>query len=74
VGLQAYLSSALWTGTEEARSLLEGRLSHYHWQATLPSPRIARIPSVMGRLFKGEYASYRRGAFDAMRDLFQPAG
>ena len=73
-GLQAYLVSPSWAGTEDARSLLEGRLRHYHWQSTLPSACLARIPGVVGRLLKGEYARYRRGAFDALRDVLQPAG
>jgi glycosyltransferase involved in cell wall biosynthesis len=71
-GLQAYLASSAWVGTADALSLLEGRLRHYQWQSTLPSVRLARIPGVMGRLFRGEYARYRRGAFDALRDILQP--
>jgi glycosyltransferase involved in cell wall biosynthesis len=73
-GLQAYLASPAWAGSTDARAMLEGRLRHYQWQSTLPSSRLARIPGVIGRLFTGEYARYRRGAFDAMRDLLQPAG
>jgi len=71
-GLQRYVASPAWAGTAEARSLLEGRLHHYQWQSTLPSARLARIPGVMSRLFRGEYARYRRGAFDALRDILQP--
>ena len=72
-GLRGYLTSSLWEGTPEARSLLDGRLQHYQWQATLPGARLARIPGVVGRLFRGEYVRYRRGAFDALRDLLQPS-
>ena len=73
-GLRHFLSSASWSGTPEARKLLEGRLHHYSWQATLPAVRMARIISILGAFARGDYAKYRRGAFDAMRDLFQPSG
>jgi glycosyltransferase involved in cell wall biosynthesis len=71
-GLQGYVESPHWSGTEEARSLLDGRLRHYQWQSTLPASRVARIPAVLGRFVVGEYSRYRRGAFDALRDLLQP--
>ena len=73
-GLREHLQSTLWAGSPEARALLEGRLAHYRWQATLPGARIARVVPVLGRILRGDYARYRRGIFDAMRDLFQPAG
>ena len=73
-GLREHLQSALWAGSPEARALLEGRLDHYRWQATLSGARIARVVPVLGRVLRGDYARYRRGIFDAMRDLFQPAG
>ena len=73
-GLREHLQSALWAGSPEARALLEGRLAHYRWQATLSGARIARVAPVLSRVLRGDYARYRRGIFDAMRDLFQPAG
>jgi len=71
--LQAYVESPLWSGTEEAGSLIAGRLRHYQWQSTLSGSRVARIPAVLGRFLAGEYSRYRRGAFDALRDLLQPS-
>jgi glycosyltransferase involved in cell wall biosynthesis len=73
-GLRSHLATRSWSGSAEARRLLEGRLHHYSWQATLPASRLQRISLVMGKLIRGDYATYRRGVFDAMRDLFQPAG
>jgi glycosyltransferase involved in cell wall biosynthesis len=73
-GVRAHLASATWSGTPEARKLLEGRLRHYAWQAALPAPRPARFTPVMGELMRGGYATYRRGVFDALRDLSQPPG
>ena len=52
--------------------LLEGRLTHYAWQATLPSSRILRIGPVVLRALRGDYRRFRRGLFDALRDLLQP--
>jgi glycosyltransferase involved in cell wall biosynthesis len=72
-GLRDYLDSPNWSGTAEARALLEGRFHHFQWQAGLSSARLARIPSVLGRLVRGDYARYRRGLFDALRDVMQPA-
>ena len=72
-GLQAYVESPLWSGTEEAGSLIAGRLRHYQWQSTLSGSRVVRIPAVLGRFVAGEYSRYRRGAFDALRDLLQPS-
>jgi len=71
-GLQGYVKSPHWSGTEEARSLIDGRLRHYQWQSTLPASRMARIPAILGRVAAGEYFRYRRGVFDALRDLMQP--
>ena len=72
-GLQAYMESAFWSGTEESLSLIDGRLRHYRWQSTLPASRVARIPAVLRSFIAGEYSRYRRGAFDALRDLLQPS-
>jgi hypothetical protein len=73
-GLRTHLASATWSGSPEARKLVEGRLHHYAWQATLPAPRLARLAPVVGELIRGGYATYRRGVFDAIRDVCQPAG
>ncbi|MFZ9106169.1 MAG: hypothetical protein ACO2ZT_05865, partial [Pontimonas sp.] len=72
-GLQAYVESPLWSGTEEAGSLIAGRLRHYQWQSALPASRAGRIPAILGRVAAGEYSRYRRGVFDALRDLLQPS-
>ena len=71
-GLQAYLDSALWQGTAEANALLRGRIAHYQWQQRLGSRRLSRIGPVLATLFSGDYGRYRRGLFDALRDLAQP--
>lgn len=72
-GLEAYLNSSMWKGTAEANALLRGRFEHYRWQASLPASRIARLGPILVALIRGDYSRYRRGAFDAMRDLLQPA-
>jgi glycosyltransferase involved in cell wall biosynthesis len=72
-GLRSFLSGPEFSGTPEAKKLLLGRLNHYRWQSTLPASRLARIPAVVGAALRGEYAKYRRGLFDALRDLLQPA-
>lgn len=72
-GLAAYMDSPLWSGTPEARGLLRGRIDHYAWQAGLPASRIARFLPIVAMLLTGAYHRYRRGVFDALRDLLQPA-
>ena len=72
-GLEKYLDSKLWRGTSEAERLLRGRIDHYRWQASLPGARLARIGPVCGRIIRGDYRRFRRGLFDATRDLVQPA-
>lgn len=71
-GLGAYLDSPQWSGSDEAARLLRGRMSHYDWQATLPSARLARVAPVLWRYLTGDYHRFRRGLFDALRDLVQP--
>lgn len=73
-GLAAYLDSPLWSGTPEARKLVTGRIAHYAWQARLPAARGARILPILWRYLTGDYHRFRRGLFDALRDLFQPRG
>jgi len=58
----------------EAVALLSGRIDHYTWQANLSPSRWARILPVLAVVAKGGYRRYRRGLFDAMRDVFQPSG
>ena len=72
-GLRSFVEGPGFTGTPEAKSLLLGRLRHYRWQAELPASRIARIPTVVLAFLRGDYAKYRRGIFDALRDVIQPA-
>ena len=72
-GLRNFLSGSEFSGTPQAKKLLFGRLEHYRWQASLPASRVARIPAVVAAALRGDYAKYRRGAFDALRDLLQPA-
>ena len=72
-GLHNFLSGPQFSGTPEAEKLLSGRLDHYRWQASLPASRASRIPAVVGAVLRGDYAKYRRGAFDALRDILQPA-
>jgi glycosyltransferase involved in cell wall biosynthesis len=72
-GLEAFVESPSWSGSPEARQLLRGRLRHYTWQATLPASRPARLGHIARELLAGGYHRYRRGMFDALRDLFQPA-
>ena len=71
-GLHNFLSGPQFSGTPEAKKLLSGRLDHYRWQASLPASRAARIPAVVGAVLRGDYAKYRRGLFDALRDVIQP--
>lgn len=68
------LVEAGWPITAEARQLIIGRLEHFEWLQGLSNYRIMRFGPVLRRLLKGDYSKYRRGVFDAMRDLFQPAG
>ena len=71
-GLHNFLSGPHFSGTPEAEKLLSGRLDHYRWQASLPASRASRIPAVVGAMLRGDYAKYRRGLFDALRDVIQP--
>lgn len=58
---------------ESARALLAGRIAHYRWQATLPQSRLGRVGPVLGKVMTGQYRRFRRGLFDAVRDVMQPA-
>lgn len=71
-GLRAHLDSPHWAGTAQARALLEGRLHHYAAQANLPASRWGRLGPVLRMALAGDYDRYRRGVFDAVRDLVQP--
>jgi len=71
-GLAAYLESPLWSGTAESRKRVTGRIAHYAWQARLPASRGARLAPILWRYLTGDYHRFRRGLFDALRDLFQP--
>ena len=72
-GLEAFLDSPLWAGTDEAERLLRGRIAHYKWQSNLPASRFARLVPIKARYLRGDYHRYRRGYFDAVRDFMQPA-
>lgn len=71
-GLAAYLESPLWLGTTKARKLVTGRIAHYAWQARLPAARGARLMPIIWHYLTGDYHRFRRGFFDALRDLLQP--
>lgn len=72
-GLVAYLDGQGETLPNEATRLLRGRIAHYTWQATLPASRLLRVGPIVWRVVTGNYHRYRRGIFDALRDLVQPA-
>ena len=72
-GLAAYLDAHRGEIPTQNIALLEGRLAHYRWQATLRRSRTARLLPILGRLVAGSYHRYRRGVFDALRDFLQPA-
>ncbi|AVG24565.1 rhamnosyltransferase [Pontimonas salivibrio] len=71
-GLAEYLESPAWSGTPQAKKLLMGRIAHYAWQESLPASRGARLLPIIWHYLTGDYRRYRRGLFDALRDLFQP--
>ena len=71
-GLLAYLEQHKSTLPEASTRLLRGRIAHYGWQETLPAMRIMRVGPVLWRLMTGNYHRFRRGIFDALRDLMQP--
>lgn len=72
-GLAAFLAEAGSRLPESSRALLAGRMNHYAWQASLPRAKMARAGKIAGRFFTGDYRRYRRGLFDALRDLMQPS-
>jgi glycosyltransferase involved in cell wall biosynthesis len=71
-GLEEYVARNQGNLSDPSKRLLEGRLAHYRWQATLPSSRLRRVMPILGTLAAGGYHRYRRGGFDALRDLWQP--
>lgn len=71
-GLQAFLERSGSSLPATSRRLLEGRLQHYRFQASLPARRVARVGPVVGRAMRGDYCRFRRGGFDLVRDLLQP--
>jgi glycosyltransferase involved in cell wall biosynthesis len=71
-GLESFLDGPGTTLPAGSVALLRGRIAHYRWQATLPPSRLGRVVPVLRRLLTGHYHRFRRGLFDALRDLFQP--
>jgi glycosyltransferase involved in cell wall biosynthesis len=71
-GLAAYLEGPGKTLPESSLRLLRGRIAHYLWQSTLPSSRLLRLGPIVWGVATGSYHRYRRGIFDALRDLMQP--
>lgn len=71
-GLLAYLEEHETSLPEASIRLLRGRIAHYTWQATLPASQLRRVGPVFWRLVSGNYHRFRRGIFDALRDLMQP--
>ena len=71
-GLAEYLETHESSVPEASSRLLRGRIAHYTWQATLSSSRLPRLGPVLWRVVTGNYHRYRRGIFDALRDLMQP--
>ncbi len=57
---------------EESAKLLRGRIAHYTWQEKLPGSRLLRVLPIVWQVVSGGYHRYRRGIFDALRDLMQP--
>lgn len=72
-GLSAYLDNTQGSLSAASARVLRGRIDHYAWQATLPPSRLLRLGPIVWRLITGDYQRYRRGFFDAVRDLMQPA-
>ena len=73
-GVADYMESGGRSLPEQSQRLLRGRMAHYAWQATLPSSRLLRLGPIVWRVISGNYHRYRRGIFDALRDLMQPGG
>jgi glycosyltransferase involved in cell wall biosynthesis len=71
-GLLAFLEKHESSLPTSSTRLLRGRIAHYAWQATLPASRLLRVGPVLWRVVTGNYHRYRRGIFDALRDLMQP--
>jgi glycosyltransferase involved in cell wall biosynthesis len=71
-GLGRFLESTANPFDAQATRLLQSRISHYAWQATLSPSRLIRVLPILGRVVRGDYYRYRRGMFDALRDFFQP--
>jgi glycosyltransferase involved in cell wall biosynthesis len=71
-GLLAFVEKQGSVLPESSTRLLRGRIGHYIWQATLPASRLLRVGPVVWRVVTGNYHRYRRGIFDALRDLMQP--
>jgi glycosyltransferase involved in cell wall biosynthesis len=51
---------------------VRAKLRHEQVRASLPRIRLARLAPILRELFTGRYATFGRGASDAVRDLLQP--
>ena len=71
-GLAAFLVGPGRDMPESSAQMLRGRIAHYSRQATLSPSRMLRVGPVVWRVMSGDYHRYRRGIFDALRDLMQP--
>jgi len=71
-GLVSYLEGPGQALPPSSTRLLRGRIAHYAWHETLPRTRVFRVPAIVWRVVTGNYHRYRRGIFDALRDLLQP--
>ena len=71
-GLGDYLVKRSASVPKASARLLRGRIAHYTWQSTLPASRLRRVGPVLWRVVTGDYRRFRRGIFDALRDLLQP--
>ena len=71
-GLGSFLESADNPLDSDATRRIKARIAHYQWQAALPPSRLQRVLPIGLRVIRGDYQRYRRGLFDALRDLFQP--
>lgn len=71
-GLLGYVTNNESSLPQGSTRLLRGRIAHYTWQATLPASRLLRVGPIVWRVVTGNYHRFRRGIFDALRDMMQP--
>lgn len=65
---------AEWGATEQQQTDALGKLHFELARAAAPRWQLARVPGVVARWVRGDYARYARGPIDVVRDLVQPPG